>query len=389
MERTYNKTIEVIREMGNTDLYNTFVNVSSDKISNTYFMEKILYLLSDQSAKVLNDDLRYKLVLAIKTHFELVWIISYTGVGSLEKIVDNMYEDIYYINAYSGIRVATVSEVESGAIGLTAKRRWVLGERGEELYRQYSLMMWSITGKFRRYVKSGVDTEDITNRNMGDEFLNALVNSREVMGKLYDTLRKQGEHDRIVATINKYIRNGKFKYPDFAVDEVKTDISTKRILYKADKLIWKFKDDFGDSKKLLAKMKKYPDMKLTPLEVSKVREDFERANSVCYKGRLVENCNDLTGKQLEIKEKCDIIEKAVQDGLIAKGSWGDKISTTLKDKGYKFCSEKQMNILVNTINDIQKKQASENNEVDDADADITDDIYNILDALGKGELPKD
>ena len=134
MEYTYNKTLELIQEIGTSELYNTFKNIISDKIEKTDLMKNILNIISDQTPySNLSDDTRHKLVLALKTHFDCVWVLINVNNTNVDRLIKGMYEDVYYINAYNGIRVATQSEVDNGVVSLIEKRDWKQ-ENNEEIY---------------------------------------------------------------------------------------------------------------------------------------------------------------------------------------------------------------------------------------------------------------
>jgi len=385
---TYNNTLELIQEIGTSELYNTFKNITSDKIEKTDLMNNVLNILSDQSPySNLGDDTKHKLVLALKTHFDLVWFIVYVNNTKIDRLINGMYEDIYYINAYNGVRVATQSEVENGVVSLIEKRRWVLGERGEDIYKQFNIMMWSITGRLKYYTAAGL-TYTWDEGGLVETYFQLLSKSTPVMTELYNLLKEKGEFDRIVTILNKSIRQGKFKYPNFAVDEVTTNLSVKQLIFNANKTLWNYKDDFSDSKRLLMRIKKDTKFKPTPLDISKLREDYEKATSVSFQSKAKSVDTKLDGKQLDVKNKCETIEKAISDGKLKRNDWGGKIAETLKKYNYKFCSEKQYNILVDTISKLEEQNKTETKIITDVDIpDTMDDVYDVLDALGKGTLP--
>lgn len=392
MEYTYNKTLELIQEIGTSELYNTFKNIISDKIEKTDLMKNILNIISDQTPySNLSDDTRHKLVLALKTHFDCVWVLINVNNTNVDRLIKGMYEDVYYINAYNGIRVATQSEVENGVVSLIEKRDWKLGEQGEEIYKQFNIMMWSITGRLRYYTAAGLKYTWDKETGLVETYLQLLSRSTPVMNSLYDLLKDNNKYDSIVSAINKSIRRGKFKYPNFAVDEVKTNLSSKQLIFNANKVLWNYEDDFSESKRLLMRIKKDNRFKPTPLDISKLREDYETATSVSYQSKNKKtNKDNLTDKQLDVKTKCELIEQAVKDGKLSSSDWGNKIATTLKKHKYRFCSDKQYRIINDTVSKLEEKPKENTRVMDDSEmTDVLDDVYNVLDALGKGTLKTD
>ena len=392
MEYTYNKTLELIQEIGTSELYNTFKNIISDKIEKTDLMKNILNIISDQTPySNLSDDTRHKLVLALKTHFDCVWVLINVNNTNVDRLIKGMYEDVYYINAYNGIRVATQSEVENGVVSLIEKRDWKLGEQGEEIYKQFNIMMWSITGRLRYYTAAGLKYTWDKETGLVETYLQLLSRSTPVMNSLYDLLKDNNKYDSIVSAINKSIRRGKFKYPNFAVDEVKTNLSSKQLIFNANKVLWNYADDFSESKRLLMRIKKDNRFKPTPLDISKLREDYETATSVSYQSKNKKtNKDNLTDKQLDVKTKCELIEQAVKDGKLSSSDWGNKIATTLKKHKYRFCSDKQYKIINDTVSKLEEKPKENTRVMDDSEmTDVLDDVYNVLDALGKGTLKTD
>lgn len=392
MEYTYNKTLELIQEIGTSELYNTFKNIISDKIEKTDLMKNILNIISDQTPySNLSDDTRHKLVLALKTHFDCVWVLINVNNTNVDRLIKGMYEDVYYIKAYNGIRVATQSEVENGVVSLIEKRDWKLGEQGEEIYKQFNIMMWSITGRLRYYTAAGLKYTWDKETGLVETYLQLLSRSTPVMNSLYDLLKDNNKYDSIVSAINKSIRRGKFKYPNFAVDEVKTNLSSKQLIFNANKVLWNYADDFSESKRLLMRIKKDNRFKPTPLDISKLREDYETATSVSYQSKNKKtNKDNLTDKQLDVKTKCELIEQAVKDGKLSSSDWGNKIATTLKKHKYRFCSDKQYRIINDTVSKLEEKPKENTRVMDDSEmTDVLDDVYNVLDALGKGTLKTD
>lgn len=392
MEYTYNRTLELIQEIGTSELYNTFKNIISDKIEKTDLMKNILNIISDQTPySNLSDDTRHKLVLALKTHFDCVWVLINVNNTNVDRLIKGMYEDVYYINAYNGIRVATQSEVENGVVSLIEKRDWKLGEQGEEIYKQFNIMMWSITGRLRYYTAAGLKYNWDKETGLVETYLQLLSRSTPVMNSLYDLLKDNNKYDSIVSAINKSIRRGKFKYPNFAVDEVKTNLSSKQLIFNANKVLWNYEDDFSESKRLLMRIKKDNRFKPTPLDISKLREDYETATSVSYQSKNKKtNKDNLTDKQLDVKTKCELIEQAVKDGKLSSSDWGNKIAMTLKKHKYRFCSDKQYKIITDTVSKLEEKPKENTSVMDGSEmTDVLDDVYNVLDALGKGTLKTD
>ena len=411
----YDRTIQIIKEQSADDgesTLNKFLNIT--KLEDpTYSMGEILLLLTDMA--ITEDELRYKLVQALITNFELIWIKLNMTKTNLERIANNMVEETYNINAFKGLRVATKKEVDNGVIGLKPQTRWALGSSGEDIYKQFQIMLWLIHGRMGNYSKAGY--KYTWNKGAGrasETFLELYIRAGETITSLYSTLREPDRYQNIITAVNKKIRAGKFKYPTFAVDEVKENLTVKKLLFNAEKEIWNYKG-FEESKVILTRIKKDSRYRPTPLDISIIREDLESTKSLTF--NLEKNIerqekkveSNLTDEQRLLKEQCDIVDKAVEEGHLKEGDWGPKIVSTLKKYNYKYCSEKQMNVIVTTIKDLDmKKQLKEvdkagkdgkSNIITDYDidnsleADIgsTDisSVMDVMDALGRGDLQID
>lgn len=386
MVRTYNKTLEVIKQNNNRELYNVINNIIGDTIENTYVMENILSILTD-GAYNLEDAYRLKLAEALRSHFELVWTIKYIDNTNIDRLISFIKEDIYYIDAYGGHRMATKNEVEHGVTGLIKKESWLFGDEGQEIYKQLNILQWAITGRLMYYRLAGLQYNWGEN-GLEDTFIQLFSRSTAVTTGLYTLLRNKDRFNYIVSTINKAVRRGRNKYPDFAPDEVAVEISKKQLLFKLQAIIWEY-EGFSESKRLLIRLKKDNTYKLSPYELSLLRKDYEELTSIMFKGNKVKTKKGLTDEQVSLKEKCDKIEKYVIDGMLDKKEFSLKIVETLKKYNYNRCSEKQMNILNESIAKAEK--ALENKEetkvMTDADIpEVMENIYDVMNALGRGEL---
>ncbi len=384
---TYNKTLKVLESTGDKDLYNVFTNVASDVMENTYVMENILAILEDNSVYKLEDDYRIKLVKALRTHFELVWTVASIDKTNIDRLLNFLKEDVYFIEAYNGYRMATKKEVENGATGLIAEERWLFGEQGPQIYKQLNILQWAITGRLKYYTQAGLGYTWGEN-GLEETFTQLFGKSTEVTMELYDLLRDKNKYNNVVSTINKAIRRGRNKYPDFAPDEVEVEISKKQLIYKVQSTIWNY-EGFNETKRILTRIKRDKRFRPTPLDISTIRKDYEEITSVSFQGKKVVKKNTLTDEQQAIKDKCDAIEKFISEGLLNKNEFSLKIIQTIKKYNYRFCSEKQMSILDESIGKAIKAREERGTTpvmTDEDIPDMVDDIFGVMDALGRGEL---
>ena len=94
------------------------------------------------------------------------------------------------------------------------------------------------------------------------------------------------------------------------------------------------------------------------------------------------------------RKLCDKIREAVGDGLLENTDFAVKVATTITKNNYRFCSDKQRNVLVDAISRSDKaresketkQKAEEASAGTLADASSVFSIASISNMLGKGEI---
>lgn len=148
------------------------------------------------------------------------WPIYFEGV-KVEPLFPYMKTCIYHIQAETGYRVATTSEVENGVIGLIAEVKDNIPEKDQQLLK---LLSWSFDGNWRTFRDAGYKVTFNDDRTVATTYMQMLRQASTELNELIDFMIEGHQFDYDMLVLRKVKRAGKYKYPGFAFDEVKTDM---------------------------------------------------------------------------------------------------------------------------------------------------------------------
>lgn len=227
-----------------------------------------------------------------------------------------------------------------------------------------------------------------------------IIQSANELNRLIDYLNEGKQFDYDLTVLRKLKRAGKYKYPTYARDEIKADISIKVLMFnlskrlprgssnanirKALSLTIRYNAEEERKAKNRGKNRFIKGFKLEPSDVSFLREVYqhleESGSTAAYDRNSIQADKN--------KEICDKIEAGRDAGYIASNHFVFRIIDTLKRFGYKKVSTKQLEILNSALNevDVNKKAAENKAKQAEANKKITGTEYSDLvdlDALSK------
>jgi hypothetical protein len=293
------------------------------------------------------------------------------------RLSDNYYKygsvTIYNVDAANGMRAATANEVRLGIEGLIPQEIY---PAGEDSFKNLCLMLWLATGKQFYFKQAGYELRYDAGGRVENTVYEMLQASCRQIADIAKWVQ-DGTCEKAIKIINKFKRNGGYKYAEYAKDEIYEPISIKQLIKNIDTEFPRNSNNISYRKAIAYVIKtNRNDVRLTPLEISELRriyKDFlrEKENS---------NGKDTAVVNNELKQKCERLDKASLAGLIDRKHFAFKIIKTLKANNYTRCSEKQMKYIDDAIailDDLpSNKQQAKDSEV------ITEDyIDDTIDSL--------
>lgn len=390
----FTKTMSKLNDQQKT----MFNNIICDVIQKTDLMVNILDILDEKGvySSTLKDQHREALARFLITYTDSCFAYVFDGV-KIDNILPYMKTEIYHVNAAEGYRVATVSEVENGVLGLVKEVRDNIPEQDQKLLNLYQ---WTLDGNWRYFRAAGYKVDFDENHRVSTTPYQMIIQSANELNKLIDYLNEGKQFDYDLTVLRKLKRAGKYKYPTYARDEIKADISIKVLMFNLSKRLPRGSSN-ADIRKALSLTIRYnaeeerkaknrgknrfaKGFKLEPSDVSFLREVYQHLEESGSTASYDRNSIQIDKN----KEICDKIEAGRDAGYIASNHFVFRIIETLKRFGYKKVSTKQLEILNSALNevDVNKKAAENKAKQAVANKKITGTEYSDLvdlDALSK------
>lgn len=394
MDNNYNLIRGLLKET--PDLLTTFNALVSNGVEGSKMLEDILDFLDDDNVKLnmIQDKNKISLVALMKRYY-LTCGDTFIVESDYEKVFMSSKREIYRIDAPSGIRIATSYEVTNGVRGLIAEDNYLIDV---EKYKLLALLVWSITGRLRYYRLAGFEYNYTKNKGLEDSIYDLILRCSTQLIKMMDWVGSK-EFSGEIKALKRAIKQSKYKYPDYAADEVRADITEKQLIFYLEKHLPRgsSNDRYRQAIALVLRSKDKFN-KLTPANIAYLREIY---------AELTSGVVDLvgTGKAKDIlddnpiRKECKTIIDGAKLGLIDNNHFAFKIISTLEKINYSKCSTKQYEILRDANNKI--KEAKKAKEEQKGMSDILDntDIFNgglpgiteeslldISNALGSGDF---
>lgn len=356
---------------------NKFKNIISDGTPKTDLMVNVLELLEDRGpySKRLSEQNKDSLVRLLINYTDSCWPIYFEGVR-LEPLFPYMQTYIYHIQAEKGYRVATISEVENGVIGLIAEVKDNIPSKDQQMLK---LLQWTFDGGWRNYKSAGFKVSFNDDHTLATTYLQMLKQAATEINDLIDYMTEGKQFDYAVATLRKAKRNGAYKYPAFAFDEVKPDMSIKRLVFSLKNTLPKGSSnpDVRRAWRIILDCEKRAKMRQSrrngaverdiycfePYEVSFLRKLLldlnEHASS--YSDSIknqVENSSVSDG----LREDCEKLIDGRNRHLIKSDHFVFKIIETLSSRGYRSVSPKQKKVIDSALRELEIASRAKDNQ---------------------------
>ena len=383
-------TIRELLKTENNELLNVFNSIVNN-ISGSKLLSDIILFLDDDNVllKNISDKNKVSLVSLMKLYY-IACGDTFIVDSKLDKLVAVAKQEIYSIDAKSGIRIATKSEVDNGVNGLIMAEKCFLSN---EKYKLLNLLLWTITGRLSYFKQAGFEYNYDKEIGLIDTVYDLIVRSGAALKDMINWVSNKKEFNLDTNILKQALKNGSYKYPEYAADEIRADISVKQLLFYLTKNLPRRSENqkYKDALYLVLKEQSNKYFKLTPGNISFMRSIYSELVSGEVKATRIDTCENIA-----LKEECDCIILGRSSGIIKENHFALKIISTLQKYNYGRCTKKQYEIIKeatklieesNCSNSRQKEVNGDTPIIFDIDAEIAgSSLVDISNALGKGQF---
>lgn len=345
----------------------------SDKKVRSY----ILYPMDDPSLigmlkDILDDDSSYKSILSDSVKKSLIRLlrryisacsIAFQSKARIERLLKYAKSEIYYITTVNGKRVATVSEINNGAIGLELQSKDIIPDH---IRKRLYVLLWTLTGNPKHFISAGnkLDFKDKQWVVKSDyEMIKQCADSLNEMISAFE--QDPDWFESTMFRLNAQYKLGTYKYPQSASDEVTCNDTVKTMLFRLKRGLQEvgFVDDKVVRRAYTLVNRYYEEpYKLKPLDISLLREVYNKIQDGTYTQKPVQTPNQKQDtERVELREQCREIEMGVSANKLSKNHFALKIIETIRKTNYSKCSDKQRSILDDAIRIIKAHEISNTN----------------------------
>ena len=278
----------------------------------------------------------------------------------LETLMNFTQQDRYCINAVNGVRACTNKEVEEAIVFMDDNEEIntifnnpsvKLDDKEVKLIR---LLTWAMTGRWRYYIAAGYPNPYVNGslRYLPAHYIIDLEDHIELMCKRLD----EGKCDDVIDKIRRIRKLGKYKYTDYAADEVVADVPISYVINQVSKLMTKNRDTILKRCFYLTKSYGFDLKKYSTEDRITMRKGYLILTNP-EKSPLTEE------DKVNIEELKDIIaqiKKGVEARILKEDSIYNKIAFTIASNNYRFCSDKQKQVLLDGIKIIENHDKNDN-----------------------------
>ena len=175
---------------------------------------------------------------------------------------------------------------------------------------------------------------------------------KNVLNRAADILENETLYTDTLSKMEKIKKAGKFKYPEYAEDEIEPAEKFVFVVNQMHKLVESSYRTpiINNAYYLLKKNKDIDFSRWTTEDKIKLRMYY---CSIKY-GAEIEGLVDTNTKEsFEVKELCEKVKSGIKRGIINKNDFVAKIIATLEKNGYTRCSQKQKSIINDAIAKIE------------------------------------
>lgn len=374
-------------------------SICNSKFEQPYLVDAMLYVISDEYTRKLSpNELRDMFKLLVRYNSASMKLVLHLGLKriSLEKLVEYTTSTVYYTKCLgSGIyRIASKNEVESGILELEPD---ITQNTNEDDTKLLCMLAWQFSGKLRYYKMAGYSYTYKNNRLLDTPY-DLIKRAEESINNTIEIL--ETDIDRVYELIERLEaikKKGKYKYPDYAVDDIVPELSIKQIVYMlqttdADYFL-KYKHHYQCLK--LIESIKNKSSSITHLTVEEKQLIRRVYNEIQKPGTVGSECEELKYSDQsfdsELKDKCDRLLRARDTKVMTGKEFVFKVIFTLMKSSYSKCSEKQMAVIDSALEKLDEmdranKNSSETSVQSKPEFETQGSLSAISELLGKGML---
>ena len=384
---SYNKLFKLIED--NQKLKSLITNMSSGYIELPFLLSATLHILEDDSpyVNIIPDNNKIALCNMMDKYF-LDCYELYINDLKLDKLLNFGCIEIYKIDAPNGLRYATTNEVAQGVKGLIGENVY---PAGEDEYKNLCLLEWTFYGVSYFFRQAGYKLEYDNNGKVTTPYYQMIIMCANHLMKMFEWVSIEKNVDTAIKKMKKMQKSHGYKYASYEKDEISEDITIKQLVNNIYKIFPRGSDnkDYRWALAMAVKVNKN-NYRLTPMEVSKLRTIYDVY--AFDKNKVTHNEADE-----ELKEKCELLVKLRynKDAGTYKDHFAYTIIETLRKSNYSKCSSKQLSIINDAYNKINKdyigdkKQDTVNETKVITDTDIDLSLQSLSDAIGNGLFDSD
>ena len=352
----------------------------SEYMPKTNLMLNVLEILEDNGpySMTLSKQNREALVRLLFNYVDSCWPIFLDDVN-IKSLFQYAQTEVYHIQAENGYRVATNNEVENGVLGLIGEVTDNIPEKEQKLLH---LLQWTFDGDWREFKAAGFDVKFNSDRTVATTYMQMIKQSATLLNDLIDFTSEGRQFDYCLTQLRRVKRLGKYKYPQYAADEIKVDMPLKSLAFALKNQLPKGSGNSDIRKAWYLTLTYYNNnrVKLKPSEVSFLRQVYADLNTQEGVSKFKDSASAKGSP--EIQANCEKLLNALNSGLIDPNHFAFKIIGTLKENGYKRISSKQQAVLDSAMREVEVKQRAKAKEI----VEITSNIINI-DEVDESDMP--
>lgn len=376
---SYNKLFKLLEN--DTKLTSFITNISSGEIDVPYIMTETIKLLDDEHpfCNIISDSNKKALCIMLDQYFTDCWGLYIDDLG-LDKILDYGKIEVYKVEAANGLRYATVNEVAQGIKGLIGENIY---PAGENQYKLLCLLQWSFTGVSYYFRQAGYKLTYSSDGKVTTSFYEMIQMCAYQLKELFEWVSIRDDLDKAINQIKKMKKNRGYRYASYEKDEITEDITIKQLVLNICKIFPRNSSN-KEYRRALALALKYTKskQKLTPLEVSNLRDIYEKhALDINKSNNNIDNVDE------ELKNKCEKLISERFSGKINQKHFAYTIIETLKKSNYTKCSPKQYTIISDAYDIINNDKNTKENSMSNlnknkatviSDNDIDESLYGVM-----------
>lgn len=280
-------------------------------------------------------------------------IEAFGGYEEVKKACKFSRQEIYYIKAAKGDRIATKGEIKCGAIGLYVKMEYAAGDKA---FRMLHILAWILYGYESYLYRIGYGIKWDVNGDVITPLYDIITAAAKEIEQAIGWYKSK-EYEKAVKITNKIAKAYSKIYPDSADDEIKEVISISQIVKDIiDRFRWNLEDK--DYRRAQAIAINYSN-RTKPTDIAFLREQYKRY------GESEDVEKDVHEVDKSVEKMCIEIRIAMEEGRIKKDKFVLDIIKYAETSCYKV-SLKQYSILNKTYSKLDET------EDEDSSSDGTD-----------------